>query len=216
MELHSPEGAGETSLANTGPFVGPASVPAPGSALGLLLSRALSSAQAKAIVSKRGEEKKAGAKKFDAPHLGWLSEQEYRQPFNGISVELRREATLNIDKYIGMDVHQATTVVVLDAEGRVVLERSWRRRRGPHHPVVARLGRVSSGSRLRRPHAGGLASRCDPALGDGSGVVCDPRRNKLLQEGSKADEPDAKKLAELLRAGLATFGVSRTRRGPGH
>jgi hypothetical protein len=33
------------------------------------------------------------------------------------------EAPLNSDKYIGMDVHQATTVVaVLDAEGKVVLE----------------------------------------------------------------------------------------------
>jgi transposase len=33
-------------------------------------------------------------------------------------------------------------------------------------------------------------------------VVCDPRRNKLLGEGSKADKADARKLAELLRAGL--------------
>src|SRR5438093_4144733 len=33
-------------------------------------------------------------------------------------------------------------------------------------------------------------------------VVCDPRRNKLLGEGSKADKPDARKLAELLRAGM--------------
>ena len=33
-------------------------------------------------------------------------------------------------------------------------------------------------------------------------VVCDPRRNKLLQEGSKGDKPDARKLAELLRVGL--------------
>jgi transposase len=33
-------------------------------------------------------------------------------------------------------------------------------------------------------------------------IVCDPRRNKLLGEGSKADKPDARKLAELLRAGL--------------
>src|SRR5206468_12236626 len=34
-----------------GPFAGPASVPAPGSALGLLLSRSLSSAQAEGIVA---------------------------------------------------------------------------------------------------------------------------------------------------------------------
>ena len=33
-------------------------------------------------------------------------------------------------------------------------------------------------------------------------IVCDPRRNKLLGEGSKADKPDTRKLAELLRAGM--------------
>ena len=33
-------------------------------------------------------------------------------------------------------------------------------------------------------------------------VVCDPRSNALLKEGSKSDQIDARKLAELLRAGL--------------
>jgi hypothetical protein len=33
-------------------------------------------------------------------------------------------------------------------------------------------------------------------------VVCNPRRNALLKEGSKSDKVDARKLAELLRAGL--------------
>ena len=33
-------------------------------------------------------------------------------------------------------------------------------------------------------------------------VVCNPRRNHLLKEGSKSDKVDASKLAELLRAGL--------------
>src|SRR5499426_1378091 len=33
-------------------------------------------------------------------------------------------------------------------------------------------------------------------------IVCDPRRNRLLGEGSKADKLDARKLADLLRAGL--------------
>jgi Transposase len=32
-------------------------------------------------------------------------------------------------------------------------------------------------------------------------VVCDPRRNALLKEGSKSDKVDARKLAELLRGG---------------
>jgi hypothetical protein len=33
-------------------------------------------------------------------------------------------------------------------------------------------------------------------------VVCDPRRNALLHEGSKSDRIDARKLAELLRSNL--------------
>jgi hypothetical protein len=33
-------------------------------------------------------------------------------------------------------------------------------------------------------------------------VVCDPRRNALLKTGNKSDRIDARKLAELLRAGL--------------
>ena len=33
-------------------------------------------------------------------------------------------------------------------------------------------------------------------------VVCNPRRNALLKEGSKSDRVDARKLAELLRTGM--------------
>src|SRR6185295_468920 len=32
-------------------------------------------------------------------------------------------------------------------------------------------------------------------------IVCDPRRNKLLEDGNKDDKIDAHKLAELLRGG---------------
>jgi hypothetical protein len=34
-------------------------------------------------------------------------------------------------------------------------------------------------------------------------VVCNPRRNALLKEGSKSDKVDARKLAELLRSGMS-------------
>jgi hypothetical protein len=33
-------------------------------------------------------------------------------------------------------------------------------------------------------------------------VVCNPRKNALLKTGNKSDRIDARKLAELLRAGL--------------
>src|SRR5437667_6910542 len=51
----------------TGPFADPASVPAPGSALGLLLSRALSSAQAGAIVAKRRRKGKQWSQRVRRP-----------------------------------------------------------------------------------------------------------------------------------------------------
>jgi transposase len=108
---------------------------------------------------------------------------------------------LNSDKYIGMDVHQATTVVVvLDAEGKVVLE-----------TIVAT--EAAAIIRLLQGLAGKLRVTFEETTQAAwlhdvirhfvtEVVVCDPRRNKLLQEGSKADKPDANKLAELLRAGM--------------
>ena len=45
-------------------------------------------------------------------------------------------------------------------------------------------------------------------------VVCDPRKNALLKAGNKNDRVDARKLSELLRAGLLTpvyHGDSRVR-----
>ena len=44
--------------------------------------------------------------------------------------------------------------------------------------------------------------------------MCDPKRNKLLSEGSKGDKPDARRLAELLRVGMVRsvwHGHDRTR-----
>jgi hypothetical protein len=39
------------------------------------------------------------------------------------------------------------------------------------------------------------------------GLECDPRRNKLLTEGSKGDKADARKLAELLRTDTAARDI---------
>src|SRR5437667_3645726 len=63
-------------------FADPVSVPAPGSALGLLLSRALSSAQAAAIVAKRKRREKPWSECVRRPTSGRLPRQEYGQPFN--------------------------------------------------------------------------------------------------------------------------------------
>src|ERR1700758_707952 len=54
---------------------------------------------------------------------------------------------------------------------------------------------------LGRRHLGGLAVRsAAPQVQEV--VVCNPRRNALLKEGSKSDKVDARKLADLLRSGM--------------
>lgn len=108
---------------------------------------------------------------------------------------------MKYDKYMGMDVHQATTVVVVvDADGKVILEtivateaaailRLVQSLSGPLHVTFEETTQAAWMYEVVRTFVAEV-------------IVCDPRRNKLLSEGSKADKPDARKLAELLRAGL--------------
>jgi len=105
------------------------------------------------------------------------------------------------DKYIGMDVHQATTVVAgLDASGKSIWEtiiatqageiiRLLESLSGPLHVTFEETTQADWLYEVVRRHVAEV-------------VVCDPRRNKLLGEGSKADKIDARKLAELLRVGM--------------
>lgn len=105
------------------------------------------------------------------------------------------------DKYIGMDVHAATTVVaVLDAAGKLIMEtvvateaasiiRLLQSLSGPMHVTLEETTQAAWLYEVIRAYASEV-------------IVCDPRRNKLLEEGSKGDKPDARKLAELLRVGL--------------
>jgi transposase len=108
---------------------------------------------------------------------------------------------MKCDKYMGMDVHPATTVVVVqDAEGKSVFEtivateaaaliRLMQSLSGPMHVTFEEGTQAAWLYEVIRAYVAEV-------------IVCDPRRNKLLGEGSKADKPDARKLAELLRAGM--------------
>src|SRR3989454_6573734 len=105
------------------------------------------------------------------------------------------------DKYMGLDVHQAMTVaVVLDSEGKVILEtmvateasailRLVQNLSGPLRVTFEETTQAEWLYEVVRSHVTEV-------------VVCDPRRNKLLSEGSKGDKVDARKLAELLRTGM--------------
>jgi transposase len=105
------------------------------------------------------------------------------------------------DQYMGLDVHQATTVVcVLDAEGKIVLE-----------TVVATEAKVLI--RLVRSLSGPLHVSLEETTQSAwlydvmrsfvrEVVVCDPRHSQRLREGSKGDKRDARQLAEWLRLGM--------------
>src|ERR1043166_3242892 len=106
-------------------------------------------------------------------------------------------------KYVGMDVHQHTIVIaVLDGCGRLVMESIIETQattilqfiHGVRGPLCVTFEEGTYSAWLYDllfPHAAKV-------------VVCDPRKNALLQEGSKSDRIDARKLAELLRAGLVS------------
>ncbi|HZD30687.1 MAG TPA: transposase [Candidatus Angelobacter sp.] len=101
-------------------------------------------------------------------------------------------------KYIGMDVHQASiSVAVMDAGGKLIMECILETKastileffEGLRGSLSVTFEEGTSAAWLHdllKPHVANL-------------VVCDPRKNALLQSGSKNDRVDARKLAELLR-----------------
>ena len=105
------------------------------------------------------------------------------------------------DKYMGMDVHQATTVVaVMDAEGKIVLETIVATAAGAIRRLIESISGPLHVTLEETTQAEWLHDLLQGFVAEV--IVCDPRRNKLLAEGSKGDKADARKLAELLRTGM--------------
>ncbi len=102
------------------------------------------------------------------------------------------------NKYIGMDVHQASTVVaVRDGTGKVVME-SILETQGE---TILQFVRGLSGTLHVTFEEGVSAQWLHDLLVRQVArvVVCDPR--KIASSVKKNDQVDARKLAELLRAG---------------
>ncbi|MCA1614551.1 MAG: transposase [Acidobacteria bacterium] len=103
--------------------------------------------------------------------------------------------------YVGLDVHQASIcIAVLNAAGKLVME------------SVVETSAATVLDSLK-----GLRGRVEVTFEEGTHaawlydvlhktkagvIVCDPRKNRLLQDGNKSDRVVARKLAQLLRAGL--------------
>jgi transposase len=108
---------------------------------------------------------------------------------------------MNDAKYIGLDVHQATiSAAVLDATGKLVMESVLETKAATILQFVHGLRGSIWVTFEEGTWAAWLYDLLKPHVT--KVVVCDPRRNALLKEGSKSDRIDARKLAELLRGGL--------------
>src|SRR6201997_1818506 len=102
------------------------------------------------------------------------------------------------EKYIGMDVHQATiSVAVMDSSGKLIMECILETKattilefiRGLRGTLSVTFEEGTSAAWLHdllKPHVSRL-------------VVYDPRKNALLKDGNKSERIDARTLAELLR-----------------
>src|SRR5271156_5068005 len=101
------------------------------------------------------------------------------------------------EKYVGMDVHKETiSIAVMNSAGKLIMESIIETKaitilqfiQGLRGDVYVTLEEGTWAAwlyDLLKPHVTKV-------------VVCDPRRNALLQEGNQNDRVDARKLAELL------------------
>jgi len=106
---------------------------------------------------------------------------------------------MNQEKYIGMDVHQATiSVAVMDSSGKLIMECILETKAATILEVIAGLRGTLSFTFEEGTSAAWLHDLLKPHVSHL--VVCDPRRNGLLKDGSKSDRIDARKLVELLHA----------------
>ena len=103
-------------------------------------------------------------------------------------------------RYIGMDVHKdSTTAVVLDAQGRVVMQVTLRTEASALVDFVRGLRGALHLTLEEGTYSAWLYTLLAPWVE--KLIVCNPRQNALLKQGNKSDRIDARKLAELLRLG---------------
>jgi transposase len=104
-------------------------------------------------------------------------------------------------KYIGLDVHQATTVAaVLDVSGKLVMQAIIETKASTVVEFIRGIGGELNVTLEEGTCAAWLHDLLLPHVH--RVVVCDPRKNALLKQGNKSDKIDARKLADLLRTNM--------------
>jgi len=105
---------------------------------------------------------------------------------------------MSSEKYIGLDVHQATiSVAVMDSSGKVVMESILETKAATILEFFAGLRGTLSVTFEEGTWAAWLYDLLKPHVA--KLVVCNPRKNALLKHGNKSDRIDAINLADLLR-----------------
>jgi len=107
---------------------------------------------------------------------------------------------MNAIKYIGMDVHVATSsIAVLDAHGKLLMEVTIATQAGALLDFIRGLSGTLYVTFEEGTCAHWLYTVLTPHVA--KVVVCDPRQNPRRLGEKKSDRLDARKLAELLRLG---------------
>ena len=108
---------------------------------------------------------------------------------------------MNSIKYIGLDVHKETiSIAVMNETGKLVMESIIETKASTVLQFLQGLRGDLHVTLEEGTWAAWLYDLVKPQVT--KVVVCNPRKNALLKEGSKSDKIDARKLADLLRGGF--------------
>src|SRR4029077_459634 len=105
---------------------------------------------------------------------------------------------MNSEKYIGLDVHQATiSVAVLDSKGKLIMESILETKAATILEFLAGLRGTLSVTFEEGTWAAWLYDVLQPHVD--KLVVCNSRKNALLKDGNKSDRIDVRQLPDRLR-----------------
>lgn len=101
------------------------------------------------------------------------------------------------DKYVALDVHKASVVFgVRDDKGKLMSRGVLETKAQTLKDFILGLSGTIHLTFEEGTHSAWLYELLRPLVAEC--IVCDPRRNKLLESGSKSDDIDVEKLSELL------------------
>src|ERR1700751_3375156 len=106
--------------------------------------------------------------------------------------------SMNSEKYIGLDVHQATiSVAVMDSQGKIIMESILETKASTLLEFFAGLRGSLFVTFEEGTWAAWLYDLLKPHVTEV--LVCNPRKIALVKQGNKSDKIDARKLANRLR-----------------